>query len=131
MPTPFVTPNLFHLSGHGLQVTYATSGLDGKPHLHYQDSLHNQNFSGDQIRAVPCDIGTLVSVTIQLTVDAGSTTFSLLVPRVNLQNHQSVQVRTDGILTVHRFSLLPALNLGQLDTYTVTPLHGTAQHVLF
>jgi hypothetical protein len=131
MPTPFVTPNLFHLSGQGRHITYATSGLNGQPHLHYQDSQHNLNFSGDQVRTVACDLGTVVSVTIQLTVDAGSSSFSMLIPRMHLRNGETGQVRTEGILTIHRFSLIPALSHGQLDLYTATPLQGTAQHVLF
>ena len=80
MATPFVSPNLYQLSGNTLHVTYATTGIDGQPHLHYQDSQHNLNFSGNSIRAVECDLGTVVSVTIQLTVDSGSTSFSVLIP---------------------------------------------------
>ena len=34
------------------------------------------------------DVGTLVSVTTVMTVDTGSTSFSLLIPRVTLQNGQ-------------------------------------------
>jgi hypothetical protein len=131
MPTPYVTPNLFQLSGNGLHISYSTSGLDGQPHLHYQDSQHNLSFTGNQIRTVPCDLGELVSVTIQLTIDSGSSTFSVLIPRVNLRNGETGHVRTDGILTIHRFAIVPMLNHGQLDLYSVTPLHGTAQHVLF
>lgn len=132
MPSsPFATPTLYNLSGHGLHISYTTTGLDGKPHFHYQDSQHNVNRSGDEIRTVACDLGTVVSVTIQLTVDAGSTTFSVLIPRINLNNAEIGQVRTDGILTIHRLSLVPQLNHGQLEHYTVTPLHGTAQHVMF
>jgi hypothetical protein len=128
---PFLSPTLYQLAGAGLQLTYSTSGIDGRPHLHYQDSQHNQNFVGDQIRAVACDLGTLVSVTIQLTVDAGSTSFTVLIPRINLQSGETGQVSTDGILTVHRFAIVPAFNHGQLDHYTVSRLHGTARHVLF
>lgn len=131
MTTPFVSPNLYQLSGSGLHVTYATSGFDGQPHFHYQDSQHNLTFAGNQIRTVASDAGTLVSVTIQLTVDAGSTTFSVLIPRVNLNSGETGHVRTEGILTVHRFSIVPAFLHGQLDAYAVKPLKGTAQHVLF
>lgn len=127
----FVTPNLYNLAGHGLHISYATTSLDGKPHFHYQDGQHNLDLSGDQIRTVPCDLGTLVSVTIQLTVDAGSTTFSVLIPRINMSPTEAAQIRTDGVITIHRFSLVPQLNHGQLDTYTVIPLRGTAQHVMF
>lgn len=131
MSTPFVKPTLYQLAGSGLHVTYATSGIDGQPHFHYQDSLHNLNFTGNQIRAVECDAGTLVSVTIQLTVDSGSTSFSLLIPRINLNKGEIGQVRTDGITAVHRFSIVPTFMHGQLDTYTITALHGTAQQVFF
>lgn len=131
MPTPFVSPNLFQLSGQGRHISYATSGLNGLPHLHYQDSQHNLSFSGDQIRTVATDLGTLVSVTIQLTPDAGSSTYSVLIPRMHLRNGETGQVRTEGILTLHRSSIIPALLHGQLDQYSVSALHGTAQHVLF
>ena len=131
MATPFVTPNLYQLSGNTVHVTYSTSGIDGKPHFHYQDSQHNLNFTGDEIRTVECDLGTVVSVTIQRTIDSGSTSFSVLIPRINLNSGETGHIRTDGILTIHRFSIVPALNHGQLDLYTVTRLRGTAQQVAF
>ena len=114
-----------------MHVTYATSGIDGQPHFHYQDSIHNENFTGSQIRAVECDVGTLISVTIQMTVDSGSTTFSVLIPRINLSKGEIGSVRTDGITTVHRFSIVPTFMHGQLDNYSVVALHGTAQQVFF
>ena len=131
MSSPFVSPNLFQLSGKGLHIAYSTSGIDGKPHLHYQDSQHNRDFSGNEIRTVEFDLGTAVSVSIQTTIDAGSTAFSVLIPRINLNGVETSQVCTEGITTMHRFSIVPALNHGQLDTYVVTALHGTAQHVVF
>src|SRR5690242_7694524 len=79
-----VSANLYDLAGHSLHVNYATSGFDGKPHLSYQDAHQSLSFSGDQIETVEARLGHLVSVVIRSSVDAGSTTFSLLVPRVNL-----------------------------------------------
>ena len=131
MPAPFVSPNLYQLSGTAVHITYTTTGIDSKPHFHYQDSQHNLNFSGNDIRTVGCDLGVVVSVTIQLTIDSGSTSFSVLIPRINLNSGEIAHVRTDGILTIHRFSIIPALNHGQLDLYSVTPLRGTAQQVAF
>jgi hypothetical protein len=72
-----------------------------------------------------------VSVTIDLTVDSGSTTFSLLVPTVNLGNAVSTPISTIGITTHHKFSLIPSLNLGQTEMYTVTQLTGTAEALDF
>ena len=129
----FATPNLFSLSGGGLHVEYTTTGFDGRPHLTYQDSLRTLSFSGDEIRSVSVqDLGTVVSVTIMLTVDAGGTTFSVLLPGVNLPGpFTSVPVNTDGITTHHAFSIIPALNHGQREFYSVTPLHGIATQVVF
>lgn len=131
MATPFVSPNLYQLSGNNLHVTYSTSGIDGKAHFHYQHAQQNLNFIGDEIRTVECDLGTVVSVTIQLTVDSGSTSFSVLIPRVNLTPGESAHIRTEGITTIHKFSIVPALNRGQLDLYTVAVLRGTASQVAF
>jgi hypothetical protein len=128
-PTPLVDPNLYALSGHHLHVVYSTTGIDGKPHFSYQDQQHTLNFAGDQIRRVETEIGALVSVTIRLTVDTGGTSFSLLIPRVGIPGEQAVPIHTDGVTTLHRFSILPLP--GQRDFYTITPLSGTAQRVFF
>jgi hypothetical protein len=128
----FVAANLFSLSGGGLHVSYSTSGIDGKPHFSYQDPVRSLSFSGDEIRKVECDLATVVSVTIVRTIDAGSTSFSLLVPRVNLPApFSNLAIRTDGVTTHHLFSIIPALNQGQRDFYQVTALHGTASNVVF
>jgi hypothetical protein len=115
-----IAPNLFSLAGGGLHVSFSTSGIDGKPHFSYQDAQRTLSFRGDEIRMVTVpDLGMLVSVTIALTIDSGSTTFS------------TVPVRTNGITTHHAFSIIPALNQGQQDFYRVTGLHGTASQVNF
>jgi hypothetical protein len=125
----FAAPNHYQLSGAGISITYLPVGAGGLAHLEYQDAQRTLNFTGDQIRTVEVpDIGSIVSVTLTITVDSGSTTFSVLIPRTTLQNvtGSSAHLRTDGITTVHRFSLVPAFNLGQDELYTITPLRGTA-----
>jgi hypothetical protein len=129
----FVQPNLFTLAGGGLHVSYATSGFDRKPHFSYQSPQQALSFSGDEIRTVDVqDLGVVVSVTIVPSIDAGTTTFSLLVPRVNLPaQFATAPIRTDGITTHHAFSIVPGFNQGQREFYTVTALHGTASQVAF
>jgi hypothetical protein len=125
----FVQPTIWNLSNTatGLQVSYSVAG----PNLHYHQGAVMRDFSGSEIRGaeVP-DLGTLVSVTILLTVDSGSTTFTLLLPRVNLPappaSPAAVPVTTDGITTLHRFSTVLALQDGQQEFYTVTQFQGTA-----
>ncbi|HZE26834.1 MAG TPA: hypothetical protein VE083_05580 [Terriglobales bacterium] len=70
------------------------------------------NFSGDKIRKVDVpDVGTIGSVTLALTIDAGSTTFRVLIPQVELRNQigASAFICTDGITTVHRLSVVPSI----------------------
>jgi hypothetical protein len=72
------------------------------------------------------DLGTVVSVTIVETVDTGYTSFSLLIPDLDLPTDQgSVFMHTQGITTVHRI-FVGLIGHPQSETYTVTPLNGTA-----
>jgi hypothetical protein len=127
--TKYVAANLYELSGHLVHVTYASTAFDGKPHLTYQDATQTLNFRGDQIETIQSELGELVSVPIRRTVDAGSTTFTLFVPRVNVAPLGSAAVRTEGVTTIHKSSLVPSILRGQLDVYTVIPLHGSASQV--
>jgi hypothetical protein len=126
-----ITPNMFQLSGKELHIIFVTRGIDGRPNLTYQDSSRTLQFTGNEIRSVETELGRVVSVSIRRTVDSGSTTFSLLIPRVNLVGSAAVPIRTEGITTLHKFSIIPAFNQGQLDFYTVTRLSGFASLVLF
>ena len=125
----FVQPTIWNLSNTatGLQVSYSVAG----PSLHYHQGPVVQDFTGKDIRVVEVpDLGTSVSVTIHMTVDSGSTTFTMLLPIVNLPAPPAlpaaVPVTADGITTLHRFSTVLALQHGQQEFYTVTPLQGTA-----
>ena len=124
----FVQPTTWNLSNTatGLQVSYSVAG----PNLHYHQGAVVKDFTGNQIRVAELsDVGTLVSVT-KMMVDVGSTTFSLLLPRVNLPAPPAlpaaVPVIADGVTTLHRFSTVLALQHGQQESYAVTPLQGSA-----
>lgn len=126
------TPNSYELSGHAIQIGYTSSGIDGKPHLSYHDASQSQSFDGpDEIETIETAIGSVVSVTIFKTVDTGSTSFSVLIPRMNIAPGERASVHTEGITTIHRFSVIEKLNTGQLDQYTVTRLRGSANIVEF
>jgi hypothetical protein len=131
-PVPAASPpNLYELAGKTLRITYSTTGFDGRPHFTYQDANRTRNFAGNQIRTVPTELGTLVSVTLSMTVDAGSTSFSILVPNVNLGAALEAPIRTDGIITRHKFSVIPSFNEGQTDNYAFYALAGKAKLVAF
>ncbi|HMG79650.1 MAG TPA: hypothetical protein VK591_13270, partial [Xanthobacteraceae bacterium] len=70
------------------------------------------------------EAGAVVSVPIFVSIDSGSTSFSVLIPRVNLGSADSTNITTYGITALHRFGV-PA-PVGQLDFYTTHQLQGTA-----
>jgi hypothetical protein len=126
-------PNQYHLQGGGISVSYYPDGFGppiagrGSLYLAYQDAHRSEAFGHDQVRTVKVDdLGTIVSVTLITTTDIGSTTFSLLVPDIQLPEQQnSIFMHTDGITTVHRI-FAGLIGHPQGETYTVTGLSGTA-----
>ena len=118
-------PTQYDLSGGGIQVSYSTTSISGQPLFSYHDAFQFKSFSGDkEITKVETDIGTLVTVVIHLTIDRGSTTFSLLLPHVNLPASGAQNITAEGITTLNRFSV-PAPQ-GQTQFYTVRQLQGAA-----
>jgi hypothetical protein len=126
-----MTPDLYQLTGSHIHITYTTSSIDGTPTMTYQDPYQGMSFSEDELRTVECDLGTLVSVTLRMTVDTGSTSLSVLIPRVRIEQGTIAAIHTECVTTVHRFSVNPSFHPEQLDTYSVVPLNGTAQFVMF
>jgi hypothetical protein len=119
----FAQPNLWILSGGGITFRYFST----TPTVFYQDAFRTLNLTGASIRSVNVpDLGTLVTITTFLTVDSGSSTFTVLLPVVNLSATpiSSAPVSTSGITTAHHFSIFPAFAHGQQEFYAVTPLTG-------
>jgi hypothetical protein len=116
--------SFFQLSGGDIEASYGP--VAGSPVFVYRDRLQSLTFRGDEISTLSTPAGELVSVVIRRTVDTGSTSFSLLLPRVRLDSSAPVPVQTPGIVTVHRFSVIPRFDQGQLDAYEVVTLQGTA-----
>ena len=123
-------PTLYELSGNGIQVTYTTRSITGQPQFYYHDAVQAKSFSGSQIQTADTIIGKLVTVFLVQTVDGGNTTFTLVVPNVNLPPSNFTTISTEGITTLHKFSIFKP-PLGQTETYTFHPLTGTAIFVEF
>ena len=124
-------PNLFTLHGRrDLQVTLATSSFTGKPQLSYHDGTEALQFEGDDITFEDTVVGRLASVVLASTVDLGSTTFTLVVPRVNLAGAGSHAVETVGLIAIHR-TTIAGLGHGQLTSVRAVKLRGNADQVQF
>ena len=125
-------PNFFQLAGGYTQITYSTTGITGQPQFHYQDQQRDINVTGGDIRSLETEIGTLVTVTLEVIPDLHTLTVSLLVPEINLNEGNESPLSTLAILTTHRTSIGgPGLVEGQLQTYEVVALEGTASLVAF
>ena len=85
------------------KVDYETSTFVGQPILNLsQGPGPIRHFSGSQIRAVSTEIGTLVSVTTQMTIDTGSTSFSILIPAITLASVADREAfETEAVITSH------------------------------
>ena len=130
--SPALQANNFSLSGRGIHVDFASTSLNGQPRLTYHDTIQTRNFSGSDIRIseVP-DLGTIVSVTLSIVPDVGSTTFSLLIPTVFVSGLGTLTpVTTDAITTIHRMPFVVRF-VGQREIYHITRLTGTASFLEF
>jgi len=126
-------PNRFILqsSDGSIKVDYETSSFGGHPILNLtQGPGPIRHFSGSQIRTVNTEVGTLVTVTTQITIDTGSTSFTLLVPAITLtaiSDHKSFT--TEAIVTSHTGpNSVPST--GVHERYRFITLNGEASFVL-
>jgi hypothetical protein len=126
-------PNQYHLTGEGVNVSYYPGGFgpvleSGSVVLVYQDANGTRSFTSNEVRKVVApDVGQVLSVTIKDTIDFGSVTFSLVLPRVRLADRigSYAAIATLGITTVHRV-FLAQLGQAQEDTYKSVELTGGA-----
>ena len=128
-----ISPNRFVLqsSDGKTKVDYETTSFVGQPVLNLTLGPGGpiRHFAGSQIRIRNTEIGTLVSVTTQMTVDSGSTSFSVLIPAVTLtsiSNHKTIS--TEAIITHHTGPNSVPIT-GIHETYKFIPLSGQASFV--
>ena len=128
-----IQPNRFvlHSSDGKIKVDYEATSFIGQPVLNLtQGPGPIRHFAGSQIRRLNTEIGTLVSVTTQMTVDTGSTSFSILIPAITLtavSGHQAFT--TDAIITTHSGpNSVPSTGLH--EKYHFVAMQGEASFVL-
>jgi hypothetical protein len=133
---PNIQPNRFILhssdSKNKVDVDYETSSFVGQPVLNLTLGPGGpiRHFAGSQIRRINTEIGTLVSVTTQVSVDTGSTSFSVLIPAITLTGTGDQKAfTTDAVITTHTGpNSVPAT--GVHETYQFIPMKGQATFVL-
>src|SRR2546429_3201868 len=122
--------NLFEVAGGATSVTYATTGIAGQPSFHFRDADHDVNAEGTGIRTKKTELGTLVTIDLDVVADGPSTTATLVLPTVNLGDQTEQKLRTLVIITITANTIGgPALVGGPLPRYQAGPLRGTAQPI--
>jgi hypothetical protein len=127
-----IQPNRFILqsSDGNTKVDYETSSFIGQPTLNITPA-HGpiRHFAGSQIRTRNTEIGTLVTVTTEMSVDTGSTSFSILIPAISLTSTSAPQkFSTDAIITSHTGPNSVPIT-GVHETYQFVPMQGEASFV--
>jgi hypothetical protein len=130
-PQDRAKPNHFELQGDGAQISFAESGIDGKPVLSYQPAQGLPvSFRGEQIRVAEGELGRTVTVMLEQVPDLHTVTLTLLLPEVNLPQEGEAPVQTVGIVTTSRTSIGgPALVQGALQSHCALDLQGIARIV--
>ena len=129
-----IKPNRYVLqsSDGTTKVDYETSNFIGQPTLNLTQGPGGpiRHFSGSQIRTHNTEVGTLVTVTTQISVDTGSTSFSVLIPAISLAavgKHETFA--TEAIVTNHTGpNSVPST--GVHERYQFIPLRGEATFIL-
>ena len=132
VPSVAVAPNQYHLHGKDIMVSFFPGGSgpeiagQGRLRFAYQDSQRSLTFFGDQVRTVDVpDLGTSVSVTLVQLGSFGRTTFTVVIPAVDLPAQGSAQIAAPGVTAVHVGALIGSGH-PQQTTYQVVKLHGVA-----
>ena len=125
--------NHFVLRCEGLEITYDEITFAGPPQLTYQveQGVASRTFSGNELSSKESDIGTLVTVTLEVIPDDKRTLFTLLIPTINVTGTNEVPFETLAIYTTVRDSIIgPKGVSGAVESYQCVQLEGTAQFVL-
>jgi predicted acyl esterase len=122
-----IAPTHYELDGAHVHMTYETTAVDGRASFSYHDAQRGGlRFSGDEIRIEEAEIGRLVTVTLHTTPERLSTTFTVLLPHVDVGPKHAVPIQAQGITTVHR-NEAPGAGRGEVELYKVVELKGMAR----
>jgi hypothetical protein len=126
-PDTIARPNQYILSGAHTQITYSSTSFAGKPQIHYQDAHHNVSASGADIHTAETEIGTQITILIEVTT-IHNRRLTLLIPMINLHGQETeTALQTIAILTTTQTEGLAPVR----ESYHALALHGTARLVDF
>jgi hypothetical protein len=126
MTSPHLEPTFYSLSGNQTSIVYATTSFVGRPTFDYKNAHTELKLTGEQIRVVDSEFAKLVTVTVETTADAGDTTLTLLIPKIEVtQDEPKTTFDTKAIV-------MSLKRLGPVHQhYRILNLHGIAEARVF
>lgn len=118
----------FTLKGHDLELYYTVGANPSFNALNYRQGSFVKSFLPSQIHTDETMLGELVTVTLELIVDAGATTFSLFLPTLDVPMSESVDFTTIGIYKEIRGPVI--LPKRQITEWRSVHLYGVTQSVI-
>ena len=122
--------NLFELQCDGVQITYSTTSISGRPLFDYQGPEGDLNFSGNEIETLPSALGDEVTVTLDTVPDLHTITLTLLLPSFKLPDDGDAEFETLAIKATNH-TTIAGPPTGPAQTYEALALHGVAKAVFF
>ena len=120
--------NKFILKGHDVRVDYTIGVTPGIPAFIYKDKKISKDFPSSAVHTDKTELGDLVTVPLEVTVDEGGTTFSVFLPTFDVPKGETVDFKTIGIYKeVRGLVILPAQ---QTVTWHVIQMEGAAETVI-
>jgi hypothetical protein len=126
-----IMPTQYELKAAGVLVGYSTSSITGEAQLSFKKGRTKLNFTGNEIGLLQTTIGTLITVTIASRPDQSFTTFSFLLPTIQLSKQSDRQsFRTIGVTTINKTTIAGPVK-GVQQVYKSVELRGSARQVQF
>jgi hypothetical protein len=119
----------FTLKGRDLEVSCTLGANLSGPTLNYRQGSAARSFAPEQVHVDDTSLGQMVTVTLDLVVDAaGPTTFSLFLPALDVPMSDSIDFTTIGLYKEFRGPMIVAKR--QITEWRSVHLYGVAQTVL-
>jgi len=118
----------FTLKGRDLEITCTLGANPSFPALSYRQGTVAKSFIPKQIHIDETMLGQIATVTLDLTVDAGATTFSLFLPALDVPLSDSIDFTTIGIYKEAPGPVIVPKR--QITAWRSVHLYGIAQTVL-
>jgi hypothetical protein len=118
----------FTLKGRDLEISCTLGANLSGPILNYRQGSAARSFAPEQVHVDDTSLGQLVTVTLDLVVDAGATTFSLFLPALEVPLSDSIDFTTIALYKELRGPMIVAKR--QITEWRSVHLYGVAQTVL-